>query len=157
MQIRSGKSTPYSTARVRPNTNKAAEQRRAWPRTPAILIGAAGILLAGAGFLFTKGAKPISPGTGQPLAMETAAAPTPRAIKVKAAPTPPAQPAATDNPWEGPVLYHAPGSAPFHLILVEKAVQKLHLYRYDGRYQRIKTYGCATGENQGQKKVENDL
>ncbi len=156
MQIRSGKSTSYSSSRVRPNTKKAAEQWRIRPLTLYILIGAASIILVAAGIFFSRDTKPVSPATGRPSAAETTAAPAPQAIKVNTVPTPAAKPAATDNGWEGPVLYHAPESAPFHLILVEKAVQKLHLYRYDGRYQRIKTYSCATGENQGQKKVEKD-
>ena len=54
------------------------------------------------------------------------------------------------------MLYHSPGKAPIHLILVEKALQQLHLYRFDGRYHRIKTYSCATGEQPGHKRVEND-
>ena len=119
------------------------------------LIGAAVIVLAAAGlYIATKDAsqapvpEPAAAAKGGqakvpgPPAMETASAP--------------AEPVQTDTRWEGPVLYHSPQNAPIHLILVEKALQKLHLYRYDGRYQRIKTYRCATGERRGQKRVEND-
>ncbi len=61
-----------------------------------------------------------------------------------------------DGLWDGPVLYHKAGSKPIHLILVEKATQKLHLYLYDGRYRHIKSYAVGTGENQGKKKREKD-
>ena len=61
-----------------------------------------------------------------------------------------------DGLWDGPILYHKAGSEPIHLILVEKATQKLHLYLYDGRYRRIKSYAVGTGENQGKKKREKD-
>ncbi|MBW1752999.1 MAG: L,D-transpeptidase [Deltaproteobacteria bacterium] len=66
------------------------------------------------------------------------------------------QPSNKDGLWDGPILYHKAGSKPIHLILVEKATQKLHLYLYDGRYRRIKSYSAATGENQGKKKREKD-
>jgi len=66
------------------------------------------------------------------------------------------QKASDDGLWDGPVLFHKAGSKPIHLILVEKAIQKLHLYRYDGDYQHIKTYSCATGEQQGTKQKEKD-
>jgi hypothetical protein len=39
---------------------------------------------------------------------------------------------------------------------VEKALQKLHLYCYDGRYHLIKSYDCSTGEQYGKKQKEND-
>lgn len=61
-----------------------------------------------------------------------------------------------DNPWDGPILYHREGSEPIHIILVEKAIQKLHLYRYDGQYRLVKSYSCGTGENQGKKQDEKD-
>ena len=61
-----------------------------------------------------------------------------------------------DGLWDGPILYHKAGSEPIHLILVEKAIQKLHLYLYDGRYRHIKSYAVGTGENQGKKKREKD-
>ncbi len=61
-----------------------------------------------------------------------------------------------DGLWDGPILYHKADSEPIHLILVEKATQKLHLYLYDGRYRLIKSYAVGTGENQGKKKQEKD-
>lgn len=61
-----------------------------------------------------------------------------------------------DGLWDGPILYHQAGSEPVHLILVEKATQKLHLYLYDGRYRRITSYTVGTGENQGKKNREKD-
>jgi len=61
-----------------------------------------------------------------------------------------------DTLWEGPVLFHKAGSDPIHLILVEKAMQKLHLYRFDGHYQHIKSYPCSTGEQPGKKQEEKD-
>ncbi|MBU0986266.1 MAG: L,D-transpeptidase, partial [Proteobacteria bacterium] len=61
-----------------------------------------------------------------------------------------------DGLWDGPVLYFQAANEPIHLILVEKAIQKLHLYRYDGHYRLIKSYACATGEKQGKKKLEKD-
>lgn len=61
-----------------------------------------------------------------------------------------------DGLWDGPILYHKAGSEPIHLILVEKATQKLHLYLYDGSYRLIKSYTVGTGENQGKKKREKD-
>ncbi|MBI9087138.1 MAG: L,D-transpeptidase family protein [Desulfobacterales bacterium] len=70
-------------------------------------------------------------------------------------PTPEA-PKSVDGKWDGPILYRAPGSDPVDLILVEKAIQKLHLYRYDGSYRLVKTYACATGENDGPKRREKD-
>ncbi len=152
MQIRSGKSTSYATSKARPNTKKASKQRRANPLTIYSLIGAAIIILIAAGLYFTGSDTPATPIPG-PAAN---APPVPPVIKSKATPTSTPEPAAADISWEGPVLYHSPLSAPIHLILVEKALQTLHLYRYDGGYRRIKTYSCATGERTGQKKVEND-
>jgi hypothetical protein len=58
--------------------------------------------------------------------------------------------------WDGPILFHKGNGKPVHLILVEKAIQKLHLYRYNGQYQLIKSYSCSTGENQGKKHEEKD-
>ena len=153
MQIKSGKPASYSTSRVRPNTKKkVAESRRARPLMIYGLIGSAIIILVGAGLYLSGNGPPAGPAPGTPGPAVTTAAPIPIPVKKEAAP-PPAAPADT---WTGPVLYHDPQKGPIHLILVEKALQKLHLYRYDGRYQRIKTYSCATGERQGQKRVEND-
>jgi len=61
-----------------------------------------------------------------------------------------------DGLWDGPILYYKGNGKPIHLILVEKALQKLHLYCYDGRYQLIKSYDCSTGEQPGKKQNEND-
>jgi len=61
-----------------------------------------------------------------------------------------------DGLWNGPILYNKGDGEPVYLILVEKALQKLHLYRYDGRYNLIKSYTCSTGEHQGKKHKEKD-
>ena len=61
-----------------------------------------------------------------------------------------------DGLWDGPILFYKGNGKPIHLILVEKAFQKLHLYTYDGRYKLIKSYNCSTGENRGKKQEEND-
>ena len=58
--------------------------------------------------------------------------------------------------WDGPVLFHDPADLPLDLVMVDKSTQKLHLYRYDGRYHLVKTYACSTGEQQGQKRQEKD-
>ena len=58
--------------------------------------------------------------------------------------------------WDGPILYRKADSKPIHLILVEKAIQKLHLYQYDGSYRLIKSYPCGTGKKNGKKEQEND-
>jgi hypothetical protein len=56
-----------------------------------------------------------------------------------------------DGLWDGPILFYKGNGKPIHLILVEKALQKLHLYCYDGRYQLIKSYDCSTGEQPGKR------
>ena len=61
-----------------------------------------------------------------------------------------------DGMWDGPILFYKGNGTPIYLILVEKAFQKLHLYRYNGRYQLIKSYDCSTGEKPGKKQKEND-
>jgi hypothetical protein len=58
--------------------------------------------------------------------------------------------------WSGPILFHEGNGAPVHLILVEKAIQKLFLYRYDGQYHLLKSYTCSTGEKNGKKREEKD-
>lgn len=63
---------------------------------------------------------------------------------------------ADDGLWDGPILFYKGKGSPIYLILVEKALQKLHLYCYDGRYQLIKSYDCSTGEQPGKKQKEND-
>jgi murein L,D-transpeptidase YafK len=57
---------------------------------------------------------------------------------------------------DGPVLFYKQGSEPIYLLLVEKAFQKCHLYRYDGRYALVRTYTCVTGQNVGKKQAEKD-
>ena len=61
-----------------------------------------------------------------------------------------------DGLWDGPVLYRKASNEPIHLILIEKDLQALHLCRYDGHYQLVKTYRCVTGKLRGDKQVEND-
>lgn len=63
---------------------------------------------------------------------------------------------ANNELWEGPILFHQGSGEPVHFILVEKALQKLHLYRYDGLYKLIKSYTCSTGEKHGKKRKEKD-
>ena len=71
--------------------------------------------------------------------------------------TEPAIPSDPDNRlWKGPILFHEGNGKPVHLILVEKATQKLFLYRYDGQYRLIKSYACSTGEKHGRKSEEKD-
>jgi murein L,D-transpeptidase YafK len=132
--------------------------RRIKPRVFYSLAGVVIVALLAAGLLFTVSDTPPGPAPGHSATGGTTPAPPPRAIKIKpeTAAVKPTQAAPPGNPWEGPVLYHSPEKGPFHLILVEKALQKLHLYHYDGRYRLIKTYSCATGESQGRKRVEND-
>ena len=61
-----------------------------------------------------------------------------------------------DGLWDGPILFYKGNGTPIYLILVEKAFQKLHLYRYNGHYKLIKSYDCSTGEQPGKKQKEND-
>ncbi len=156
MRFRADKPTSYSSSKVRPNTKKTAEERRLQPFTTYIPIGAAVISLLAAGLYLAGGDTETASVPGHTATVERTAVLPPRAIKIKPGQPPPQEPAGIDNRWEGPIVYHSAQSAPIHLILVEKAIQKLHLYRYDGRYQRIKTYSCGTGERTGQKRVEND-
>jgi len=58
--------------------------------------------------------------------------------------------------WEGPVLYFKPGGSPLYLILIEKALQELSLYRFDGAYTLIKRYRCVSGQRHGKKNKEKD-
>lgn len=156
MRFRSGKSTSYSASRVRPNTKKALDEKRPGPSLVYILIGAAVVILLAAGLYFSGGDTP-TPSVSRPATpFETDAPPPPAAIKIEKTPPPSTEPDRIDNRWEGPIVYHSAQNAPIHLILVEKAIQKLHLYRYDGSYQRIKTYSVGTGERKGPKRVEND-
>lgn len=67
-------------------------------------------------------------------------------------------PESFDNRWDGPILYyHQAGDlAPLNFILIEKDLQKLSLYQYNGDYALIKTYRCVTGKQKGDKEREND-
>ncbi len=44
-----------------------------------------------------------------------------------------------------------------HLLLIDKSKQDLYLYKYDGRFHRIKTHDCTTGANPGDKRETGDL
>ena len=156
MRFRSGKPTSYPSSRVRPNTKKALKEKRPGPVLAYILIGAAAAVSLAAGLYFSGAGTPTSSVSRPVSPAETTQTHRPAAIKIAPPSSPPIKAACLDDPWEGPILYHSPKSAPIHLILVEKAIQKLHLYRYDGNYHRIKTYNCGTGERKGQKQVEND-
>ena len=61
-----------------------------------------------------------------------------------------------EKTWDGPILFYKGGGESVHFILVKKAVQKLYLYGYDGRYRLIKSYNCSTGEHRGKKQKEHD-
>lgn len=61
-----------------------------------------------------------------------------------------------DESWSGPILFHEGTGEPVHLILVEKAIQRLFLYSYDGQYHLLKSYTCSTGEKRGKKREEKD-
>lgn len=59
--------------------------------------------------------------------------------------------------WEGPVLWYHKEAGPIELILVEKAAQELRLVRFEsGAYKILNTFKCASGENQGKKRKQND-
>ena len=53
-------------------------------------------------------------------------------------------------------LLISPEAGPHHVILVEKSSQKVFIYFFDGDYRIVSTYGCATGENPGDKQVSGD-
>ena len=50
-------------------------------------------------------------------------------------------------------LLISPKASPHHVILVEKASQRLFVYEFDGDYRLVATYTCATGEHSGDKKA----
>ncbi len=58
--------------------------------------------------------------------------------------------------WEGPVLYDKGGGRVLYLILIEKALQELSLYRYDGEYTLIQRRRCVSGKRHGKKRREKD-
>ena len=53
-------------------------------------------------------------------------------------------------------LLISPKAGPHYVILVEKSSQKVFIYHFDGEYRIVATYGCATGENTGDKQVSGD-
>jgi murein L,D-transpeptidase YafK len=53
-------------------------------------------------------------------------------------------------------LLISPKASPHHVILVEKSSQRVFIYHFDGDYRLVATYGCATGENPGDKQVSGD-
>ena len=53
-------------------------------------------------------------------------------------------------------LLISPKASPHYVILVEKSSQRLSVYRFDGDYRLVASYGCATGENPGDKRVSGD-
>jgi murein L,D-transpeptidase YafK len=53
-------------------------------------------------------------------------------------------------------LLISPQATPHHVILVEKSSQRLFIYRFDGNYELLATYNCATGENPGDKQISGD-
>jgi len=63
-----------------------------------------------------------------------------------------------DGKWDGPILYYSAdgGSPSLDLILIQKDLQELSLYHYDGGYSLVKTYRCVTGKRRGDKEREND-
>ena len=53
-------------------------------------------------------------------------------------------------------LIISPNAEPHHVILVEKASQRLFVYEFSGDYNLVATFKCATGESPGDKKVSGD-
>lgn len=53
-------------------------------------------------------------------------------------------------------LVISPKASPHHVILIEKASQRLFIYNFDGDYQLVATLACATGENPGNKQISGD-
>lgn len=146
--------------RVRPNTFK--RESRVKPRRTLL----AGLVVVAVGAMVLMGwLIPGSSNLAEKNASRADVMPTPSSmptrpavvkVPVQATVPTPEKPTPVDGKWDGPILYRAPGSGPVDLILVEKAIQKLHLYRYDGSYRRVKTYACATGEGDGPKRREKD-
>ncbi len=119
-------------------------------------MGLGSLALLAAGYYLASLNMPAAPVPEAAATVESRKIQPPRGEAIQPTRTPPQPPAKSNARWDGPILYHAPGSAPLHLILVEKAIQKLHLYRYDGNYERLVTYTCGTGERNGPKQIEND-
>ena len=53
-------------------------------------------------------------------------------------------------------ILHWPERGPSHIILVDKSVEKVFLYRKENPHIPYKTYTCTTGENEGPKLRRND-
>jgi murein L,D-transpeptidase YafK len=53
-------------------------------------------------------------------------------------------------------LLISPKAGPHHVILVEKATQRLFVYEFTGDYNLVATFKCATGESPGDKQVSGD-
>lgn len=53
-------------------------------------------------------------------------------------------------------LVRVPDDGPEHIILVDKSLQKVFLYKKNNLFQPFKTYQCSTGENDGPKERQND-
>ena len=53
-------------------------------------------------------------------------------------------------------LIISPKASPHHVMLVEKSSQRIFIYHFDGDYRLVATYGCATGENPGDKQISGD-
>ena len=53
-------------------------------------------------------------------------------------------------------LLISPRAEPHHVILVEKASQRLFVYEFAGDYNLVATFKCATGESPGDKQVSGD-
>jgi murein L,D-transpeptidase YafK len=53
-------------------------------------------------------------------------------------------------------LLISPKADPHHVILVEKATQRLLVYEFTGDYNLVATFKCATGENPGNKQASGD-
>jgi len=44
-----------------------------------------------------------------------------------------------------------------YVLLVDKSLQQVIIYKYDGNYHRVKTYECTTGSNPGNKQEIGDM
>lgn len=127
------------------NVLKRKNRKRSSLKRSLLLAGIAVLSLYGILSVFHSDGEPVGEGIRQhaaPLGKQTAEA----AETVRN----------DDGKWTGPILYHEPAGEPIHLVLVEKDLQKLQLYRFDGSYSLVKKYSCSTGEKRGRKREEND-
>lgn len=53
-------------------------------------------------------------------------------------------------------LLISPKADPHHVVLVEKASQRLFVYEFAGEYNLVATFKCATGESPGDKQASGD-